>query len=127
MSFRYLFLVVFLGVVFVFAALLAMDEALWWLAPVEWLSDYQIFHVAAHFTIFAGVVALCGLQKRATVWLVLGGGVLIELVQFVAGGLSLTMSSLLDSLFDIAVDMAGAAACWYVLTQHRHKKTAAGI
>jgi hypothetical protein len=127
MSFRYLFLVAFLGVALVFAGLLATHEAFWWFAPVRWLSHYQIFHIAAHFSIFAGVVALYGPQKPGAVWLVLGGGVLIELVQFVAGSRSWTMPTLLDSVFDLAVDVTGAAVGWYVLTQHRHRKTAAGI
>jgi hypothetical protein len=122
MSFRYLFLVAFLGVVLIFAALLAMDETMWWLAPVEWLSHYQVFHVVAHFSIFAGVVALYGPQKRGVLWVVLGGGILIELVQFVAGGFSMTIPSLLDSLFDIAVDVAGAAVCRYALTANGRKK-----
>jgi hypothetical protein len=125
MSFRYLFLVAFLGVVLVFAGLLATHEAFWWLTPVRWLSRYQIFHIAAHFTIFAGVVALYGPRKPGVVWLVLGGGVLIELVQFVAGGRSWAVPTLFDSVFDLAVDSAGAAVGWYVLTQHRHRKTAA--
>jgi hypothetical protein len=127
MSFRYLFLVAFLGVVLALAGLLAVHETIWWLAPVRWLSQYQIFHIAAHFSIFAGVVALYGPQKPGAVWLVLGGGVLIELVQFVAGSRSWTMPTLLDSVFDLAVDVTGAAVGWYVLTQHRHRKTAAGI
>jgi hypothetical protein len=126
MSFRYLFLAAFLGVVLVFAALLATREAFWWFAPVRWLSRYQIFHIAAHFSIFAGIVALYGPRKPGVVWLVLGGGILIEVVQFVAGGRPWTMSTVLDSVFDLAVDSAGAAVGWYVLTQRRHRKTAAG-
>jgi hypothetical protein len=48
-------------------------------------------------------------------------------VQFMAGGRSWTTPTLLDSIFDLAVDVTGAAVGWYVLTQHRHRKTAAGI
>jgi hypothetical protein len=127
MSFRNLFLTAFLGVVLVFAALLSMHERMWWLAPLRWLSHYPLFHIVAHFSIFAGVVVLYGPQKPGVVWLALGGGVLVELVQFVAGGRVWAMSTLLDSLFDVATDLAGAATAWYVLTQRRHRKTAAHV
>jgi hypothetical protein len=116
MSTRHLLLVGLLGVVLVFAALSTSDAAVWWLAPLEWLSHYQIFHIIAHSSVFAGVVALYGPQKRGLFWLVLGGGVAIELVQFAGNGFSMDMPELLDSLFDLAVDLAGAAACWLVLT-----------
>lgn len=127
MSFRYLFLSAFLGVVLVFAALLAMHIRIWWLAPLRWLSHYPLFHIVAHFSIFAGVVVLYGPQRPGVFWLVLGGGVLVEFVQFMAGSRSRAMSTLLDSIFDVAVDSAGAAVAWYVLTQHRHRKTVARI
>ena len=124
MSVRYLFLAAFLGVVLVFAALLAMHERIWWLAPLRWLSHYPVFHIVAHFSIFAGVVTLYGPQRLGVVGLVLGGGVLVELVQSVAGSRSWAISTLLDSVFDLAVDSTGAVVAWYILTQHRHRRTA---
>lgn len=65
-----------------------------------------------HFGIFAGVVMLYGPSKRNSVWLwllVLGGGILLELVQITVGDLALTKPLLLDSVFDVVVDVAGAA------------------
>ena len=124
MSVRYLFLLAFLGFVLAFAAVLAIDPALWWLTPVRWLGRYQLAHVVGHFSIFAGVVFLYGPQKHdpARLWVfVLGGGILLELIQIAAGGFSLTRLKVLDSLFDVVVDCAGAVVCWLLLTQHQRR------
>jgi hypothetical protein len=124
MSVRYLILFAFLGFVLACAWLLAMGRTIWWLAPVHWLGRYQVFHVVAHFSIFAGLAILYGHQKQDSIrlWVfVLSGSVLLELVQMAAGGLSLTKSLLLDSVFDIVVDVAGAAVSWLMLTRRRRK------
>jgi hypothetical protein len=129
MSVRYLFLVAFLGGVFVLAGLLALDWAIWWLTPLEWLSRYQVFHLVAHFSIFAGVVILYRPQVHGGIRLALivfSGGVILEVVQIAAGGFPLTTPLLLDSLLDIVVDVAGAAVCWFLLMQH-HKRVRTSI
>ena len=117
MSVRDLLLLGFLGLVFGFAALLALGWPIWWLAPVQWLGRYPLFHVVAHSTIFAGVVYLvypCAPARRIWLWVV-GGSVVLELVQFTAGGFVLTRALLLDSTLDIGVDLVGAAAAWVML------------
>jgi hypothetical protein len=83
-----------------------------------------LFHLAAHFTIFAGVVFIFPQENDSLrLWgIVLSGSILIELVQIGAGGLSLTRSLLRDSLFDIVVDVAGALGCWLLLAQRRHRR-----
>lgn len=116
MTARHLFVFVFLSFVFVSAGLLAMGWSIWWLRPIQWLGRYQLFHIVAHFSIFAGVVFLIYPQKHSRLWTVtLGGAVILEIVQLGAGGFVLTRSLLLDSMFDIAVDMMGAAVCWLML------------
>ena len=125
MSVRSLFPFAFLGFVLACAGVLAMGWPIWWLAPVDWLSRYQLFHVVAHFSIFAGIVILYGPQKKGAIrlWVFVGsGGVLLELVQIAADGFSLTRSRLLDSLFDMGVDCAGAGVCWLMLAQHRRRR-----
>ncbi len=114
MSIRRLFPFAALGMVIVLAGLLAAGWQVWWLAPILWLGRYPLFHVAAHFSIFAGVVRLYRPPQRSIkVWLVVvAGGLLIEVAQLAAGGFLLTAPILLDSLFDLAVDMSGALVCW---------------
>ncbi|MBN1564935.1 MAG: hypothetical protein JXA10_13895 [Anaerolineae bacterium] len=117
MSIRYVLLAVFLGIVFVFAGVLAQGWMLWWLTPVHWLSRYQLFHLVAHFSIFAGVVMLYPQRGGAIqLWvIVLSGSIALELVQIAVGGFALTKPLLLDSLFDIAIGVMGAVVCWLML------------
>lgn len=127
MTFRNLITFAFLGWVLTFVAILTLDWSAWWLTPLHTLGRYQLFHVVAHFSIFAGVVALYAPHKRNTVWLwiiVVTGAVMVEVIQMTLGNVILTRALLTDSIFDIAVDLAGAATCWIVLTHHRNANLA---
>lgn len=118
MSVRHLILVVFMGVVLALAGLLALGWPIWWLTPIHWLGQYPLFHIVGHFSIFAGVVFLYGPQKRKgfRLWvIVLSGSILLECIQIAAAGVSLTRPLLLDSLFDVVVDSAGAAGGWLIM------------
>jgi hypothetical protein len=102
---------IFLADLIVLAALLAGDAAIWWLFPIEWLGRFELFHVAAHFAIFAGVAWLYPAQGRG-VWLwllVLIGGGLIEVAQLTTIR-SLNAALLFDSAFDLGVDASGAGS-----------------
>lgn len=118
MSKRYLIAGIFLGLVFALAGLLNLGWSIWWLKPLQWLGRFQWFHIVAHFSIFAGVVFLTYPQKR-TWFFVLGGAVIIELVQLAAAGFVLTRSLFFDSSFDIVVDLIGAGVCWLMLALRR--------
>ena len=112
---RHLLAVTFLGVVLVLAGLLARGWSTWWLLPLLWLGEFQLFHIVAHFSIFAGIVLLVAPHTRSAIWLwalILAGGVLVEFVQIAAGGFILTRPLLHDCLFDVLVDMTGAAVSW---------------
>ena len=100
----------FLGVVLLSAGLLSTGWAVWWLAPVVWLGRFQAVHVVAHFSIFAGVVILYGPPRKIgrLALIVVSGGVLLELVQIAVSGFALSGPGLLDSAFDLAVDVMGA-------------------
>lgn len=124
MSTRHLVSFAFLGLVFAFAGVLAMGWTMWWLTPVHWLSRYQLFHVVAHFSIFAGVVFLYHPRRYSDMWLwglILGGSVLLEIIQITVGGFRLSKLLLIDCFFDIVVDIAGATVCWFMVTQ-RHRR-----
>jgi hypothetical protein len=89
-----------------------------------WPGRYQAFHVVAHFGIFAGVVLFYYPQQHSGIrlWIiVVSGSVLLEWVQVAVGGFSLIKPLLFDSFLDIAVDIAGAAVCWFWLTHHHQR------
>lgn len=81
---------------------------------VAYLGQWEVFHVAAHLTIFAGVAIIAGLwsdTNRARHWLwlaVLGGTTLIEGIQLATVGVPLEPTLLLGSLFDLGVNVSGA-------------------
>jgi hypothetical protein len=117
-----------LGLVIVLAGLLSTGWSIWWLAPIHWLGRYPLFHIVAHLGIFAGVVLLYQPRQHGGIklgLLVLAGGILIEMAQFITGGFVLTTRTLADSLFDLVIDISGAVVCWLVLVQHRHTKNLA--
>ncbi len=70
--------------------------------------------MAGHFSIFASVVILYGPPRKIgrLALLVVGGGVLLELVQLAVSGCALSGPGLIDSAFDLTVDVMGAVACW---------------
>lgn len=101
-----------MGSLIVLAGLLAAGWPVWWLMPIHWLGRYPLFHVAAHFGIFAGLGLLYQPQRHGVKsWLfVFTGGVVLEMAQVLAGRLPLTTQVLSDSLFDVMVDAAGFGA-----------------
>ncbi len=124
MTTRKIALLLFLGLVLGLTGILATDWTSWWLAPIHHLGRYQTFHVAAHFSIFASVVMLYGQPKRSAlplVALVLAGSVGVEVIQVVLSGIMPTRHMLLDSLFDLTVDWAGASMGWAALAVARQQ------
>jgi hypothetical protein len=112
-------LITTLGLVFLvgFAGVLAMGWSPWFLRPLRWLGEYQAFHIVAHFSIFACLILS---SRGARFWrLALGGGALIELAQITVGGFALTRPLVQDCLFDLAIDLIGAASAWAYLAYRR--------
>ena len=106
-------LVLALGIIVGLAGVLASGWSVWWLAPIRWLGQYQVFHIVAHFTIFASLAVA---SRGAHLWIIaLVGGLSIELAQVAVGGFALSRPLLLDCTFDLVVDIAGALFTWLVL------------
>jgi hypothetical protein len=81
---------------------------------VAYLGQWEVFHIAAHLIIFAGLAIIAGLwadtpRARRWLWLaVLGGTLLIEGMQLATIGYPLGLPLLLGSLFDLGVNVTGA-------------------
>lgn len=111
----------FLMVVLLLAALLTLNLAHGLLAPIHWLGQYEAAHIIMHFLIFGGLMLLADPRQinSLRLWVfVIGGGVLLEVIQFVLGGFVVTRPAMVNILLDITVDTAGAAAGWWVVTTH---------
>jgi hypothetical protein len=102
------------------------------LAPVNWLEQYELFHIAAHCAIFGSIALLLGSgpgNSRALVWsYVLVGGTLLEVIQFIAGDEPLNIRIVAGSLFDLGIDVLGALGGFWVIAcrqQRRHRLSCA--
>lgn len=83
----------------------------WLFAPIQWLGQYEGFHLIGHWAIFGGIAWLARSQGRARTWgYVLGGGLLLEIAQVMGGGWAANADTVRSALFDLGMDAAGALA-----------------
>lgn len=120
-----------------FAAwMLSSGRQTWWLAIIRDLAEYEVFHVIAHFCIFAAVGLLLGPLGRGVPWwggwvfwgFVLTGTVLIESAQVIALRLPINRSSVGSAFYDLVVNSLGAGsglALWLLITFRRIRTSSA--
>jgi hypothetical protein len=100
---------------------------------VAYLGRFEAFHIVAHLIIFAGVAIIAGLwadtpRTRRWLWVaVLGGTLLIEGIQLATIDYPLGPDLLLGSLFDLGVNVTGAALglafLWLIARRRAHQES----
>jgi hypothetical protein len=98
--------------------LLTANRIVFWLIPIEILGKYEIFHIIGHVVIFGSVMLVAYPRKIGWVFVIIGG-IAIEVIQLDARDGWSDSHRVLASLYDMGVDIAGAAAGWLLAAYRR--------
>jgi hypothetical protein len=115
--------------VLVMAWLISARPGFWWMQPVLWLAQFEIFHILMHWAIFATLAYLVVTRdsfsprtRRIWAWAgVMTGGLALEMSQVAGAGESLRALLRWGVAFDLVMDAFGGwiGLRWATLTTRR--------